>query len=493
MNNNSLSEKTFSGMIWKFAERILAQLVSTVVAIVLARLLMPEDYAVVSIVTIFFTFCNLFISCGLNSALIQKKDSDILDYSTILFASLIFAAVLYLVMFFASPYIAGLYDQPILVPVIRVMGVSFFINAVKSVVCAKISNDLRFKMFFAATLVGTILSAIIGIWMALKGFGAWALIAQQISNISIDTIILLAVSRIRFVFKFSFSRFKKLFSFGFNLFLAGIISTFYDEIRPLIVGIRFSPTDLAFYNKGMQYPKMIYSAVNDTFASVLFPVMSKVQDDLNAISGMTRKFIRVSSFVVFPFMLGLFAVSNNLIILLLTEKWSPIIIYVKIFSVISLFTIIQKGNLLPIRSIGRSDLILVLDIIKKIIYLVILVLFVIFSKKPEVLAVMGILTNLIAFFINSYATQKMINYRIVQQMMDIIENLIPATIMCVIVSLLGRLPLVPIILLCIQIITGMMIYCALGILFKNSSFFYLLGFLKTYCKRIKERSSFESQ
>ena len=264
LNDSTLTRKTFSGMFWKFAERILAQLVSTIVAIELARILVPEDYAVVSIVAIFFTFCNVFISSGLNTALIQKKDSDILDYSTILYANIAISAVLYAVMFFTSPLIAKVYDEPLLVPVIRVMGLSFFINGIKAVVCAKISNDLQFKKFFAATLSGTVFSAVLGITMALKGFGAWALVAQQMSNSLIDTVILLFVSGIRFVPKFSAARFKSLFDYGYKIFLAGIINTAYEETRPLVVGIKFTSVDLAFYNKGQLYPKLINSTLSDT-------------------------------------------------------------------------------------------------------------------------------------------------------------------------------------------------------------------------------------
>ena len=485
MNDSTLTQKTFSGMFWKLAERCLAQLVSTVVAIELARILLPEDYAVVSIVAIFFTFCNVFISSGLNAALIQKKDSDVLDYSTILWANIAISAVLYVVMFFSSPLIARIYDEPLLVPVIRVMGLTFFINGVKAVVCAKISNDLLFRKFFAATLSGTIFSAVLGITMALKGFGAWALVAQQMSNSFIDTVILLFVSGIRFVPKFSMTRFKGLFDYGYKIFLAGIINTAYEEARPLVVGIKFTSVDLAYYNKGLLYPKLINSTLSDALASVLFPVMSKVQLDVEALRAMTRRFVRVCSYVVFPVMLGLFAVSDNLVIVLLKEKWAPIIIYVKIFSLTSILSIIQSGNLLPIRAIGRSDMILKLDIIKKSLYFVILVAFILFSKSPVILATMGFLTNTIAFAINAYANQSLIGYGIRNQIVDIVENLFPAAIMCAAVSFMNMIPIHRIPLLCLQIPAGAAVFCACSILFKNSNFWYLLDYAKQYYGKLK--------
>lgn len=488
MDKEKLSKKAFDGVFWKFSERVLAHLVSIVVAVILARILTPEDYAVVSVVTIFFNFCDLFISSGLNAALIQKKDSDVIDYSTILYSNLGISAILYIIMFFCAPVIGRLYNQDILVPVIRVMGISFFINGIKAVLCAKISNDLRFRMFFAATLIGTVISAFIGIIMATKGFGAWALVAQQISNSFIDTVVLLIVSNISFALVFSWERFKKLFAYGFNLFLSGIISRAYAEIRPLVIGIKFSTTDLAFFNKGQQYPNLINTTVNETLASVLFPVMSKAQEDINTVLAITRRFMRVCSYIVFPVMLGFFSISDNLIILLLTDKWSPIIPYVKIFCIINMFAVIHDSNLLPIRAIGRSDVILKLDIAKKVIFLIILILFIVFAKAPIVLAWMGILTGLVALALNSYAGQKYIKYKIKNQILDIIENLIPSLIMCVTVcSASNMLPFKRVIQVPIQIVIGIATYCLVSILLSNKNFYYLYDIaIKIYKQKVKK-------
>ena len=187
-NQRNLKNKTISGVIWKGLERVAAQLVSTIVGIVLARILIPDDYSVVSIVTIFFSFCNIFISGGLNTALIQKKDSDILDFSTILIANIVMATVLYAIMFFCAPLIADVFKKDLLTPIIRVMSLAFFINGYKAVVSAKITFDLQFRKFFWSTIIGTAISAVVGIVMALNGFGPWALVAQQMTNSFIDTL-----------------------------------------------------------------------------------------------------------------------------------------------------------------------------------------------------------------------------------------------------------------------------------------------------------------
>ena len=487
MNKESLSKKTFWGVFWKFAERSLAYIVSASVAIILARILTPEDYAAVSVVTIFFNFCNLFISNGLTSALIQKRDSDTIDYSTILYSNIFISICLYIILFFTSPSIGNLYNQPMLSPIVRVMGISLFVNSLKSVICAKISNDLCFRKFFVATLSGTIISAFVGIIMALKGYGAWALVCQQISNSVIDTIILLIVSDIRIILVFSASRFKQLFKFGIYILLSGIINRLYEEIRPLIIGIKFSTVDLAFYNKGLQYPNLINSSINETLISVLFPVMSKAQDDLVVVLAMTRKFMKVCSFIVFPIMLGLFAVSENLVIILLTEKWIPIVPYVKIFSIVNMFAIIQDSNLLPIRAIGRSDVILKVDIIKKMLYFLILVVFIVFSTTPHALAAMGILVSFVAYAINSFAGQKYIHYKLKMQLMDIFDNLVPAIIMCVLVSLANRLSIPPLVLLPVQITLGIISYCIVSIILKNESYSYLLKIIIDNINFLKQK------
>ena len=297
---DNLKKSTFSGAIWKFMERVCAQVVSLVVSIVLARLLLPEDYSIVSIVAIFFAFCNIIISGGLNTALIQKKDADKLDYATVLHVSVLLAAVLCIVMFFAAPFIASLYKTELLIPVIRVMSLTFFINAVKSVLSAYVSGKMQFKKFFFSTIVGTVISAFIGIIMAVNGFGAWALVAQQMSNSLIDTVILFITTKFRVLFIFSFKRLKSLFSYGWKIFVTSLITVVYDEINPLIVGLKFSWADLAYYNKGNSFPGLLNSTISDTLAAVLFPAMSKVQDDKNAVLSITRRYIKVSSFVVFP-------------------------------------------------------------------------------------------------------------------------------------------------------------------------------------------------
>lgn len=483
MEQNSLKRSAFSGFIWKFAERVGAQTVSLVVSIVLARILVPDDYSVVSIVTIFFAFCNVFITGGLSTALIQKKDADEEDYATIFWVNLIIGLVLYAIMFVSAPWIATIYKKDLLVPIIRVMGLTFFINGIKAVLSAYISSTLQFKKFFFSTLSGTVLSAVVGIAMAMNGFGAWALVAQQMSNSLVDTIILFITTKFHVKFVISWNKLKELFSYGSKIFAASLLSVLYDQINPLIVGLRFTSTDLAFYTKGRSFPMLLNDTITSSVSSVLFPVISKKQDDKGSVLSMTRRYMGVASYIVFPIMLGFFAVAENFVRVVLTDKWLFAVAYIQIFCLSDMFNIIQAGNLEAIKAIGRSDIILKLEIIKKSSYFVVILLFVLFTDSPEMLAISAIVCTIIATVVNTNPNRSLIGYRYRDQIKDVCPNLLIAAIMGVIVLLMNQMPFNPVLVLIAQIMVGAVVYVVLSYITKNENFMYLLNMVKQLVKR----------
>ena len=482
-SENTLKKSAFSGFIWKFAERVLAQMVSLVVSIILARILLPDDYSVVGIVTIFFAFCNVFITGGLNTALIQKKDADEIDYATILHVNMLIALVLYVVMFFGAPLIAGIYDKPLLIPVIRVMGITFFVNGFLAVLSAYTSSTLQFKKFFFSTIVGTVISAVVGITMALNGFGAWALVAQQMTNSIINTIILFITTRFKILFVLSIDRLKGLFRYGWKIFVASFVSVLYDEINPLIVGIKFSATDLSYYTKGKSFPSLLNQTISGTLSSVLFPVMSKIQEDKEEVLKVTRRYIRVASYIIFPMMIGFFAVAKNFVVVILTEKWLFAVPYIQVFCVTYMFNIIQTGNLEAIKAIGRSDITLILEIIKKSAYFIIIALFVFFTNSPEMLAVSSVVCTLIASVVNTYPNRTLIGYRYRQQITDILPNLILAILMGVVVAAMNDIPISLYLLFPLQMLAGAFVYVLLSLLTRNENLNYLLSSIKLLLKR----------
>ena len=483
MAGENLKKSAFSSVIWKMAERVSAQAVSLIVSIVLARILLPEDYSVVGVVTIFFAFCNIIITGGLNTALIQKKDADDTDYSTVFFVTMALSVVLYAAIFFCAPWIAGIYHQPLLIPIFRVMGLTFFVNGVKSVLTAYTSSNLQFKKFFFSTIAGISVSAVVGIAMAKAGYGAWALVAQQMVNALVDTVVLFFTTRFRLHFVFSFKRLKTLFQYGWKIFVSSVISVVYEQLNPLIIGVKFSATDLAFYTKGNSFPGLINSTVSDTLATVLFPVMSKVQNNKEDVLNITRRYIRVASYVMFPLMLGFFAVADNFVLVLLTEKWLPAAVYIRILCVSYMFNMIQVGNLQAIKAIGRSDITLILEIVKKSLYFLIVASFIFFSDRPQMLAVSSVVCTLVASVVNTFPNRKLIGYRYRYQIIDILPNLLISAAMLAAVLLIGMLEIAPLLLLMLQIVAGVAVYLLLSIVTKNENFTYLIGYVKLMLKK----------
>lgn len=483
---NNLKKKTITSAAWKFAERIIAQGVSLIVAIVLARLLDPSDYGIVSIVTIFFTFGNVIIAGGLNTALIQKKDSDAQDYTIVLLLSVSISVIIYVVLFFSAPVIATLYKKTELISIFRVMGLVLPINAIKSVVCAYISSTLQFRKFFLATIGGTVASAIVGIYMALNGFGAWSLVAQQMTNTIIDTVILIIFTRVPLTKNVNLRRIGPLFSYGWKILLSSLIDTTYNEINPLFIGLRFSSADLSFYTKGKMFPSTISTITNNTLSSVLFPVLTKVQDDKDRLLNYVRQFIRISSFFVFPLMLGFFAVSDKFVSVVLTDKWQPASLYIKIFCFSSMFDMIASGNCHAIKAIGRSDIFLRMEIIKKISYFIILGVLIAFSNSPVVLALGIVGCTFISIIVNTFPNRYLIGYSYDKQIQDLGPNFLTSLLMCILVMLIGKIHLNSIVLLVIQIISGVIIYVFACSVSRNPTFKHVLGEAKNISQEVKK-------
>ncbi len=480
---SSPKNKVFSSFFWKISERTLSRFVSLAVSIVLARLLTPDDYSVVGIVSIFFAFASIFISGSFNTALIQKKDANEDDYSTTFTISFLFATVLYIIVFFTAPFIADAYDKQILVPVFRIMGLTFFINSFKSIVCAKISKSLEFRKFFWSTIVGITISAVLGIVLAFKGFGPWALVVQQMSNSFIDTVILFATTRVKIKLKIVKNSFKYIFNFGWKIVAASFVATIYDEINPLIIGLKFTTSDLSFYTKGKSFPSIINSTFGESFSSVLFPVMSNAQDNKQQLLSYTRRFMQISSFFVFPMMLGFAVVGDKFISIFLTEKWLPAFPYILVFCFVYMFTMIQTGNLQVINALGRSDLVLKMEIIKKSAYLVVTFLFILFAKNPIYLACSCAFNTIVASYINSFPNKKLLGYGLKEQLFDLLHNLIVSVVMAAAVYFIGLLNINTVLLFIIQILSGAIIYILLNYVTKNPSFSYVLDYAKKFLSR----------
>lgn len=472
MQNRSV----LSNFLWRFAERCGAQLVTFVVSIVLARILMPEDYGTVALVTVFTTIMQVFVDSGLSTALIQKKDADDLDFSSVFFFNFGVCIVLYLMMFCGAPWIASFYEMPKLVPIVRVISLTIVISGVKGVQQAYVSRNMLFKRFFYATLGGTIFSAFLGIAMAYAGFGVWAIVAQQLSNTAIDTLILWITVKWRPKRVFSWKRLKGLLSFGWKLLCSALLDTVYNNLWSLIIGKVYSSTDLAYFNQGDKFPRLIVTNINTSIDSVLLPTMSKEQDNRDKVKNMTRRSIMVSCYLMAPLMIGLACCAENVVKLVLTEKWLPCVFYLRIFCIIYMVWPIHTANLNAINALGRSDLFLKLEIVKKIVGMVLLLSTMFISV--EAMAYSLLVESFFGMIINSWPNRKLLGYRFVEQMKDIMPSIMLAFGMGAAVYLVGFVNLPTILTLTLQVACGAVVYIAGSVIIKIESFGYLLGILK---------------
>lgn len=474
-----------NNLVWKFAERMAAQMVTMIVSVVLARLLDPSHYGTVAIVTIFITLANVFVSDGFGSALIQKKDADELDYSSVLYFNIVLSIFLYLILFFAAPFIADFYGEgyEILTPVFRVLGLRLIPAAINSVQHSYVSKNMIFKKFFLSTLSGTIISGVVGICMAYSGFGVWALVTQYLVSTTVSTVVLTFSIGNIFVLKFSLSRLKTLFSFGWKILCTALLITGYQELRALIIGKLYSSENLAYYDKGKQFPNLIVTNINVSIGAVLFPKLANQQDDMTALKQTTRNSIRFSSFVMSPMMLGFAAVAEPFVRLILTDKWLPCVPLLQLFCIFYLFQPIHTANMQAVKAMGRSDICLKLEIFRDIIQLIVLLVVMWISVEAIVIS-MAIMSTLFVF-VNAYPNIKLLNYSIKEQLSDILPNVGMSLVMFICVYAVKFISSNNLITLIIQIAVGAVVYIALSVITKNNEF----NLIKNMClsKIIKKR------
>lgn len=469
--------KVFSNFIWRFAERCGAQLVTFIVSIVLARILTPSDYGTIALVTVFTTILQVFIDSGLSTALIQKKDADDLDFSSVFYFNFVICIILYLIMFVSAPFIADFYKDSSLVSIVRVIGLTLIISGVKGVQQSYVSRHMLFKRFFFSTLGGTIFSAVLGIIMAYAGFGVWAIVFQQLSNNAIDTLILWITVKWRPIKKFSWSRLKNLLSFGWKMLASSLLDTVYNNLRNMIIGKLYTSADLAFYNQGDKFPKLIVTNINTSIDSVLLPTMSNEQDNHVRVKDMTRRAIKISTYIMAPLMIGLAFCAKPIVQIVLTDKWLPCVPYLQIFCISYLFWPIHTANLNAIKAMGRSDLFLKLEVIKKFMGMILLLITMNISVMA--MAYSLLISGLISQVINSWPNRYLLKYSYIDQIKDILPNIVMALIMGGFVYFISYLNLPILVSLVVQILSGGIIYLLLSILTKNDSFIYLINILKS--------------
>lgn len=471
----------FSNFIWRFAERCGAQVVAFIVSIVLARILSPDDYGTIALITVFTAILQVFVDSGLGTALIQKKNVDDLDFSSVFYFNFTVCLILYVGMFVASPYIAAFYEENSLIPVVRVLSLTIVISGIKGIQQAYVSRHMLFKRFFFSTIGGTIISAFLGIGMAYAGYGVWALVVQQVSNTAIDTLILWGTVEWRPKKMFSFRRLKVLLTFGWKLLVSALLDTIYNNFRNLIIGKLYSSTDLAYYNQGNKFPSVIITNINTSIDSVLLPTMANAQDDRECVKQMTRRAIKTSTYVMAPLMMGLTFCAEPVVRLILTDKWLPCVPFLRIFCVTYMFWPVHTANLNAIKAMGRSDYFLKLEIIKKIMGMIILLSTMWFGVMA--MAYSLLLSSVLSQIINSWPNRKLLGYGYLEQVRDFAPGILLAVGMGICVYFVGYLPFPTIVTLLIQVVSGAIIYIGVSAILKLEEFEYLIGMGKSFLKR----------
>lgn len=474
----SIKKQTISGLVWKFGERIFAQLVSFIVSIVLARLLMPTEYGVVALVLVFISMADILVQNGLGATLIQKKDADDLDFNTMFFAGVFLGLCLYGGIFLIAPTVAFIYKNSTIIPVLRVMGIRIPIAAVNSIQQAVVSRNMDFRKFFFSTLLGTAISGVIGIVLAFNGFGVWALVFQYLGNTIIDTLVLFFTVRWRPKKQFSIERFKKLFSFGGKIMLIGFIGVFFNQLKSLIIGAKYSSEDLAYYSRGEKFPTLISGNIETSINAVLFSMLSKYQDNNKVLINVIQRFTCILSFIIMPLMIGLAVIGENLVKVLLTDKWLECVPFLQIICIQQVFSVLNTVNLQVMKAKGVGSSLLKLECLKKPVILIILLITMRIS--PFAMAVGVTIYELIAAYINSIPTKKLIGYSIRQQIGDVFPNLVTSLLMGCIVYTIKFIPTNSICVLILQVLTGMISYVLISYLTNNRGFVSVVDLLRTY-------------
>lgn len=476
MTDNNIKNKTVTGFFWQLSQKVLCQVVSFGISVVLARLLLPSDYGVIAICSMFLVLTGIFIGGGLGTALVQKKNADDKDFCTVFYSGLVLSIVVYLAVFFAAPYIAIFFKNEQITAVIRVLALSMPIGTLSGVQNAFVSKQMIFKKFFYSSLIGTIASGAVGLGMALTGFGVWALVGQNLVSTITNTLVLFCIIDWHPKLIFSYERFKQLFSFGWKMAVVNILTTFFYQLKGYVIGYKYSAAQLAYYNRGEGLPGILYNNINGTISDVLFPALSQLQDDKEALKRALSRAMRISSFFLIPALFGLAAISDKLVIIIFSEKWAPSIPFMQVICMISCSDILGMANYQAIKAVGRADTLLKMEFLKRPAMFAILIATMFIS--PLAIAVGQLVYSILAFVVNAYPNRKYIGYPIWQQMKDVGKNFLISLVMAIVVYLLGTVGLNMYVSVVLQVVTGALLYYVMSRTLNKEDYGYVMNFVK---------------
>lgn len=480
MNKIEKRNSILGGLVWRFSERILAQGVTFIVSLVIARILEPQAYGFIAIVMVFIIFADAFVTGGFGNALIQKKDSDALDFSTVFYFNCIFSLIIYAGIYISAPYIEIWYglEYKGLSLILQILAIRIPISAINSVQQAFVSKNMMFKKFFFSTLGGTLGAAVIGVVMAYLGYGVWALVFQYLFNTTTDTLVLWITVKWRPKLLFSYTRLIILIKYGWKLMIATLLEVIYNDLRTVLIGKFYNSNDLAYYNRGKQFPGLVVDNINTSILTVMFPAICAIQNNEIEIKKLVKKAMKIASYIIFPMLIGLAIIANKLVIILLTDKWIDSVWYIQIFCIIYLVQPITKPFQQIIKAKGRSDITLFLQIITKILGILGILIAIPFNVK--MIAIAHALTSLISVLLDMIVGGRMINYSIKEQIKDLLPTVYLTFFMGIFVYGFGVYlnSFDKIIVICCQVIVGILLYIFLSKITKNENLEYIIKKIK---------------
>ncbi|WP_430599605.1 hypothetical protein IGJ26_002124 [Enterococcus sp. AZ095a] len=470
-------DMVIKSLVYKFLERFGSFFITFVIQLVLARLLSPKDFGIVAILTVFINIAQVFVQSGFSTSLIQKKNVTEIDYSSVFYISFFISIVLYLILFLSAPTIEIFYSMENLSDYLRVVSIIIIIGSFNSVQLAIVSREMKFHFLLYSTIISNLISGLIGIFLALRGYGIWSLIFQQLISSFLNCITL--SYRVRWFPKliFSFSSIKALFAFGWKILLSSFLETIYVQLQSLIIGRRFSANILGYYNKGQQFPQIIITNVNGAIQSVMLPTLSKIQDDKIKMKSVVRRSVKTSSFLIFPLMTFLGVLGSPIIALLLGNQWRESVPFLQVSCFIFSLMPIHTANLQALNAMGRSDLFLKLEIFKKIIGVIILVAAILLFSTPMAIAVGTAISSVISLIINIAPSRKLLDYNYSEQIKDILPYIFISFTCGVGLYIFTFMPLNNFLTVFFGGILASVSYLILSYIFKLDSFMYILNYV----------------
>ena len=473
----TLKQKAVSGLIWSFIDNIASLGISFIIGVILARLLSPNDFGLIGMLSVFIAISQSFIDSGFKQSLIRKQNCSQVDYSTIFFFNIATGLLFYLILFISAKSISVFFHEPILKGLIRVLGLSLIINSLSIIQSTILTKRIDFKLQAKISVIASIISGTISIYLAYTGWGVWSLAVLMLAKYTMNLLLLWFWAKWTPVWLFSLKSLKELFSFGSKLLVSGLIDTIYKNLYYIIIGKYFSALELGYYARADQFQALPSSNIQNIIGRVSYPVLLTIQDDIPRMREAYKKIIKSTMLITFVLMLGMVAVAKPMIYSLIGEKWDSSIIYLQMLCFVGMFYPLHALNLNMLEVQGRSDLFLRLEIIKKILALPIIIIGVIWGIKTMILGMM--INTMIAYYLNSYWSGRFIGYPFYSQIKDIFPSLLLAVIMSAVVYTEGLLiPLPMVYILVSQVLTGALIIFGLCEVFRFKDYLFIKEIIK---------------